>query len=77
MKTIKKIDEIIRVTDNEAGDKIKSGFAYIKKSEWKQKVRDKGKVKIEKKVEKAEEVKDKPKGEGYAKYKANKERKSK
>jgi len=46
MKTIKKLDEIIRVKDDEAFEKVKSGgFVFCKKSEWKEKVRDKAKVK--------------------------------
>jgi hypothetical protein len=43
MKTIKRGEEIKRVSDNEAITLVKEGWAYCPKSEWKQNVRDKDK----------------------------------
>lgn len=39
MKTIQKGDEIVRVSDNEATSLVKSGWSYVTKSLWKEKVR--------------------------------------
>lgn len=47
MKTIKKGEEVVRVTDEEAIVRVKNGFSYCKKTEWKKVIRDKGKVKVE------------------------------
>jgi hypothetical protein len=50
MKTISKDGEILRV-DNETADvKVKGGWSFIPKSEWKEKVRK------HKKADKAQEV---------------------
>ena len=51
---IKKNDEIRRVKDVEGFELVKSGWIFIKKSEWKKGVRDKGKVEKKEKVEKVE-----------------------
>ena len=41
MKTIKRNGEIIRVKDEEVYEKVKNGWSFTKKSEWKKLVRDK------------------------------------
>jgi hypothetical protein len=43
MKTLKKNDEIVRVTDKEADEKVKWGWKFCPKHEWKTNVRDFGK----------------------------------
>jgi hypothetical protein len=40
MKTVSKNSEILRLQDSDADLKVKSGWNYTSKSEWKQKVRD-------------------------------------
>lgn len=35
MKTVKKGDQIVRKTNEEAEDMVKKGWAYCKKAEWK------------------------------------------
>jgi hypothetical protein len=40
MKTIIKKGEILRVSESEADLKVKSGWSYTSKLEWKTKVRD-------------------------------------
>lgn len=40
MKTVSKNGEILRLEDAEADSKVKSGWSFTPKSEWKQKVRD-------------------------------------
>lgn len=40
MKTISKKDEILRVDEETANLKVKSGWSFTPKSEWKKKVRD-------------------------------------
>ena len=52
MKTVSKNGEILRLENAEADSKVKSGWSFTPKSEWKQKVRDvnkKEKTKKEKK----------------------------
>jgi hypothetical protein len=44
MKTLKKAGNIIRVTDKEADEKLKFGWQFCPKSEWKTNVRDFGKA---------------------------------
>jgi hypothetical protein len=44
MKTVKKGKEIRRVSEKEAPQLVKSGWAYCPKGEWKTNVRDAGKV---------------------------------
>jgi hypothetical protein len=44
MKTLKKNGTIVRVTDKEADDKIKFGWEFCPKHEWKTNVRDFGKT---------------------------------
>ena len=61
MKTMKLNEEIIRVSDNEAEKYAKIGYSYIKKSEWKEKVRDPQR-KSSTKEEKSEKKKGNPKG---------------
>lgn len=51
MKTISKDGEILRVDDETADLKVKTGWSFSSKSEWKTKVRD------VKKIEKAEAIK--------------------
>lgn len=51
MKTVSKNGEYLRLSDSEAESKVKSGWKYTSKSEWKQNVRD------VKKAEKAESEK--------------------
>jgi hypothetical protein len=41
MKTIKKNSEIVRVKDEEAYEKVKQGWGFVNKTEWKKLVRDK------------------------------------
>jgi len=43
MKTMKKGDSIVRVTDKEADDKLRFGWSFCPKNEWKTNVRDFGK----------------------------------
>tara|TARA_B100000676_G_C17999083_1_gene799741 strand:+ start:993 stop:1169 length:177 start_codon:yes stop_codon:yes gene_type:complete len=52
MKTIKKGNKIVRVSDKEAKTRTKSGWTYCPKSEWKLKVRDAKPKKATKKVAK-------------------------
>ena len=40
MKTLKKSGNYVRVTDKEADEKVKFGWAFCSKSEWKTYVRD-------------------------------------
>jgi hypothetical protein len=40
MKTVSKNNEVLRLKDVDADLKVKSGWKYVPKSEWKQKVRD-------------------------------------
>lgn len=51
MKTISKDGEILRVDDETADLKVKTGWSFSSKFEWKTKVRD------VKKIEKAEAIK--------------------
>ena len=51
MKTVSKNGEYLRLENSEAESKVKSGWKYTPKSEWKQNVRD------VKKAEKAESEK--------------------
>jgi hypothetical protein len=53
MKTLKKDGNYVRVSDEEAGDKVKYGWAFCPKHEWKTNVRDFGK-KTKKEKEKEE-----------------------
>lgn len=39
MKTVQKGEEILRVNDSEATSLVKSGWSYVTKSVWKEKVR--------------------------------------
>jgi hypothetical protein len=43
MKTLKKGGNYVRVTDKEADDKVKFGWDFCPKHEWKTNVRDFGK----------------------------------
>lgn len=43
MKTLKKDGNYVRVTDREADEKVKWGWAFCPKNEWKTNVRDFGK----------------------------------
>ena len=52
MKTIKKNKEIKRVSDKQAEEKVKEGWKYCPKSEWREKVRDAKPVETKKKVKK-------------------------
>jgi hypothetical protein len=49
MKTITKKDEILRVDEETAELKIKTGWNYTTKKNWKENVRDINKIKTEKK----------------------------
>jgi hypothetical protein len=40
MKTIKKNDKYLRVSDEEAFDKVEKGWEFCPKSEWKVSIRD-------------------------------------
>ena len=40
MKTLKKDGNYVRVTDKEADEKVKYGWAFCPKNEWKTNVRD-------------------------------------
>jgi len=40
MKTLKKRNSIIRVKENEVDAKLKEGYTYTTKKEWKENVRD-------------------------------------
>ena len=40
MKTVSKKEEIERVSESEVDSRIKSGWKFTPKSEWKKKVRD-------------------------------------
>ena len=51
MKTLKKDGTIVRVTDKEADEKIKYGWIFCPKHEWKTNVRDFNKKKKSKKEE--------------------------
>ena len=51
MKTLKRKNEIIRVTDKEADEKVKFGWSFCPKHEWKTNVRDFGKKSKKEKVE--------------------------
>ena len=42
MKTLKKDGNYVRVSDSEADQKVKFGWAFCSKSEWKINVRDVG-----------------------------------
>lgn len=54
MKTLKKDGKYVRVTDKEADDKTRFGWAFCPKHEWKTNVRDYGKkTKTEKGKEEA------------------------
>lgn len=48
MKTMKKSDEVVRVSENEVKKNLVAGYSFCNKSEWKQKVRDKDKKPVEK-----------------------------
>lgn len=41
MKTLKKGSEIVRVKEDEVSEKVKQGWGFINKVEWKKLVRDK------------------------------------
>ena len=85
MKTVKKGDEIVRVSNEDAILKVKdAGYSYCKKSDWKKGVRDKGKAtaapvakaEVEKIVKEVKEKHHKkPRGEGESKYLAKKAQK--
>jgi hypothetical protein len=73
MKCIKKGDEIRRVSDQDADNKVKvHGWAFAPKSEWKTKVRDANKktievdinaeVVVDKKLAKRQKLKEKQNG---------------
>ena len=53
MKTLKKDGNYVRVIDKEADEKVKYGWAFCPKNEWKTNVRDFGK-KTKKEKEKEE-----------------------
>jgi len=53
MKTLRKGDELVRKDDKTAEDMVKSGWAYVPKSQWKKIHGKTKKVKVPK-VEKAE-----------------------
>lgn len=60
MKTLKKGDEFKRVKDGEVDALLANNWAFVKKSLWKEKVRDLGKKKVSApKAEKKVEVKSK------------------
>ena len=40
MKTMKKGDEIIRVSEKDQFEYLKNGYSYVSKSLWKEKVRN-------------------------------------
>jgi len=44
MKTLKKADTYVRVSDKEADEKVKYGWSFCPKNEWKTNVRDFGKT---------------------------------
>jgi hypothetical protein len=73
MKCIKKGDEIRRVSDQDADNKVKvHGWAFVPKAEWKTKVRDANKktievdinaeVVVDKKLAKRQKLKEKQNG---------------
>jgi len=53
MKTLKKEGNYVRVSDIEADEKVKSGWAFCPKNEWKTKVRDVGRKNKKEKEEEA------------------------
>jgi len=54
MKTVSKNGEYLRLNESEAESKVKSGWKYTPKSEWKENVRG---VRKNEKTEKEEQVK--------------------
>lgn len=73
MKTMKRGDEIIRVSESDVKSKLAQGFAYCQKSEWKQKVRDVNKGKTSTECEKSETTKSKGKQTPKGKAKKSKQ----
>ena len=61
MKTIKNGAEVVRVSDEDAKLKVKAGWGYCPKGDWKKSVRDKGKEVKEAKKEGKEVKKEKTK----------------
>ena len=39
MKTMKKNDDIVRISDDKQLEYVKKGYSYVPKSEWKKEVR--------------------------------------
>lgn len=63
MKTVKQGTHIIRVKESEVDVKLKQGFVFCPKSEWKSKVRDNSQiVKTDEKSDTEKKVKGNPKG---------------
>jgi hypothetical protein len=56
MKTLKKEGNYIRVTDKEADERLKYGWSFCPKSEWKTNVRDFGKESKAERKKKEEKV---------------------
>jgi len=53
MKTLKKDGNYVRVSDKEADEKVKYGWMFCPKNEWKTKVRDFGRKSKKEKEEEA------------------------
>ena len=53
MKTLKKEGNYVRVSDKEADEKVKYGWAFCPKNEWKTNVRDFGRKSKKEKEEEA------------------------
>lgn len=60
MKTVKKNDDIKRVSDEIAIDMINKGWAYVPKKVWKENVRD-YREPVKEKIEKVEKIERKEK----------------
>jgi len=59
MKTVKKKNKIERVSDKDAEARVKNGWEYCPKHEWREKVRDTKSKKTTKKVAKNKNKKNK------------------
>jgi hypothetical protein len=61
MKTMKLGDMIKRISEEDVNEKLKFGWKYTSKSEWKKNVRDVEKVKVDKTDTENTETSEKPK----------------
>lgn len=73
MKTVKKGDQIVRKTNEEAEEMVKKGWAYCKKAEWKkirhksEQVKEETVIEIEEKPKKSKKKSKKNKNENVEK----------